>query len=93
MNEDFKYLLSEIAATESDKWGAMIRLINDEHTDYIEDVLAEHFDMDYEFKVVNEDTKDFIIYFNDKAKLKDVKKAVNTINAFHKQNSELYETI
>ena len=28
-----------------------------------------------------------------KAKLKDVKKAVTSINAFHKQNSELYETI
>jgi len=42
MQNEFKHLLSNLLVTESKDHGATIKLINYEHTDYIEDVLAEY---------------------------------------------------
>ena len=93
MSDEFLYLLSNISVSESKKWGAMIKLINNEHIDYIEDVLAEHFDLEYEFKIVDDGKKEYVLYFEEKAKIEEVEEAVNMINLYHSNNGKLYGTI
>jgi len=91
--KEFEYLLSEISASESKEFGAMIKLIDEEHIDYIEDVLTERFDIEYKFKTMDEEKKEYILYFEDNCNLDTVKVALKTINEDHSLNQELYETI
>ena len=86
-------LTTKLEVASDEMWGPCIYLINWEHADYIEDVLAEHFDLEYQFKISDEDENKYVLYFADKASFKDVEKAARTINEFHLSKGKLYETI
>ncbi len=93
MREELKYLLSEISASESKEHGVIIKLINYEHTDYIEDILTEYFDIEYEYKIINDEENEYILCFAKKATAKQVEEAIKKINNYHNANCKLYETI
>ncbi len=87
------YLMSQLIVEIDDSWGAMIEFIDWDHMDYIEDVCAEHFDLDYDFKIDDDENKKHIIYFNDKATFNEVQNVINKINQFHLESPVIYETI
>ena len=93
MQNEFKHLLSKLTVTECKDHGATVKLIDYEHTDYIEDVLAEHFDIEYEYKISNEEENEYILCFGEKASTEQVEKATKLINSYHSKNGKLYETI
>ena len=93
MHNESKYLLSKLIVNKSEEHGPNIKLIDYEHCDYIDDVLTEHFDIEYDYKIINDDTKAYILCFTNKITSEKVKKAVSTINNYHSSNKELYETI
>jgi len=64
-----------------------------EHRDYIEDVLAEHFDIEYEYVVEDERSGKNTLYFSENMDLKALEKAISEIDRHHSSTSELYETI
>jgi hypothetical protein len=86
-------LLSNLKVSSDSKWGACIKLLNWEHCDYIEDVFAEHFDLEYEFKIADDDEQRYILFFAGKATSSEVEKVVSSINEHHQQTCKLYETI
>ena len=63
------------------------------HRDYIEDVLAEHFDIDYEYFIEDEKSGKYTLYFCDSAKETTIENAIEEINKHHASSSDLYETI
>ena len=64
-----------------------------EHRDYIEDVLAEHFDIEYEYVVEGEQFGKHTLYFSENTGLKALEKAISEINRHHSSTNVLYETI
>ena len=86
-------LLSKLVVSTDPKWGACIKLLNWEHCDYIEDVLAEQFDLVYEFKVSDDEEKKYMLFFADKAVFSDIEKVICIVNEYHQRTGELYETI
>lgn len=93
MREEFKHLLSELKVSETKEHGAIIKFTDYEHSDYIEDVLVEQFDIDYEYKIMNDEKNEYILCFAKKATIKEVEQAINEINSYHNKHCELYETI
>ena len=73
--------------------GLVLDLNDRNHRDYIEDVLAEHFDIDYEYLIEDEKSGRYTLYFCDSAKEIDIFNAIDAINKHHSSSSELYETI
>ncbi|MCL1040001.1 hypothetical protein L2750_23160 [Shewanella submarina] len=63
------------------------------HRDYIEDVLVEHFDIDYEYLIEDEKSGKCTLYFCESAELADIKNAIAAINRRHASSADLYETI
>jgi len=55
--------------------------------------LAEHFDIEYEYKIINEEDNEYILCFAKKATTGQVEKATKSINSYHSKNCKLYETI
>lgn len=64
-----------------------------EHRDYIEDVLAEHFDIESECVLEDQKSGKNSLYFSEKTDIKALEKAIYEINSHHSSSSELYETI
>ncbi|HED33914.1 MAG TPA: hypothetical protein ENJ08_06810 [Gammaproteobacteria bacterium] len=93
MQEEFKCLLSQLKVSETNEHGAIIKFRDYEHSDYIEDVLVERFDIEYEYKIMNDEKNEYILCFAKKATTKEVEKAINEINSYHDKHSKLYETI
>ena len=89
----FEHLLSKLKVEANDEEGASIQLIDFEHMDYIEDVFAEHFDMEYDCKIVDEQHKRFILFFGDLHSIIKVTEIAKQINAFHKSYRMLYSTV
>ncbi|MCH8499076.1 MAG: hypothetical protein LAT63_11405 [Marinobacter sp.] len=73
--------------------GKVLVLDDWEHRDYIEDVLAEHFDIEYEYFVEDQKSGKNTLYFSEKTDLKALEKAIAEINMHHSSSSDLYETI
>lgn len=73
--------------------GPVLKLDDWEHKDYIEDVLAEHFDIEYDYSAQDEETGNYSLYFLGAAELDNIQKAVETINSYHSSSKELYATI
>lgn len=93
MLNKFRYILSPIALQVDENWGAYIQLIDYEHRDYIEDVLCEYFDIEYSFRSNEDNTGDYVLYFENKYKFKTIEKAITQINEYHKINEREYEVI
>lgn len=73
--------------------GPVLDLDDWEHRDYIEDVLAEHFDIEYEYVVEGEQFGKHTLYFSENTGLKALEKAISEINRHHSSTNVLYETI
>ncbi|WP_435277115.1 hypothetical protein ACMAZF_09510 [Psychrobium sp. nBUS_13] len=93
MLNKFRYILSPIALQVDENWGAYIQLIDYEHRDYIEDVLCEYFDIEYAFRSNEDNTGDYVLYFEDKYKFKTIEQAITQINEYHKINKREYKVI
>lgn len=91
MLEEFRYILSKIEVTQHPEWGASIKLIDYEHRDYIEDVLCEKFDLEYDFCSNEDVTGDYVLYFGNVATFEQVKKVVDQINEYHSVNQKEYK--
>ena len=73
--------------------GIVLVLDDLEHRDYIEDVLVERFDIEYEYFVKDEKSGMNTLYFADTTDIKALEKAISEINKHHSSSSELYKTI
>ena len=89
---EFKYLLSPISTYVVPEWGVAIKLIDYEHRDYIEDVLAEHFDLETPFSSDADITHEYVLYFDEKITIDVANAAIKVINEYHASNKDLYET-
>jgi len=63
-----------------------------DHFDYIEDVLCEHFDVEYEF-CVRPDLGPNKMFFGNQANAKRIQEALEAINLHHQTEPELFNTI
>ncbi|CAI3932418.1 MULTISPECIES: hypothetical protein [Alteromonas] len=90
MNSNFSYLLSSLKADFHNEFGPFIELLDFEHRDYIEDVLAEIFDIEYEFSQELEN-ESFILYFCNRISFESLTLVIKQINVFHKEQGRLYE--
>ena len=93
MLDEFRYILSPISVKLHPEWGAYIQLIDYEHRDYIEDVLCEHFELDYAFCSNEYVTGEYILYFAENSTLEAVEKAVDEINEYHKTTDDKYKVV
>lgn len=73
--------------------GKVLVLDDSEHRDYIEDVLAEHFDIEHEYFVEDQKSGKNTLCFSEKTGLKVLETAIAEINRHHSSSSDLYETI
>ena len=73
--------------------GPVLDLDDWSHLDYIEDVLAEHFDIDYEYVVEDEKSGRYTLYFCESAKVSDIDRAIEAINSHHASSTQLYEVV
>ncbi len=73
--------------------GPVLDLDDWNHRDYIEDVLAEHFDIDYEYLIEDEKSGKYTLYFCESNKVADIENAIEAINKHHASSTDLYETI
>jgi hypothetical protein len=60
------------------------------HRDYIEDVLCEHYDIEYEYMVVDEKSGKYTLFFGSKISSGIIKSAIEKINNYHSTEKELY---
>ena len=81
--------LSPLEIKKDNKSRYFIELESYNHIDYIEDVLAEHFDFDYDFR--GDDP--YIIGIYEKSKTDRFREIIEQINMHHKTTKELYKTI
>jgi len=91
MLEKFRYILSKIEVIRHPERGASIQLIDYEHLDYIEDVLCEKFDLEYDFCSNEDVTGDYVLYFGKVATFEQVKRAVEEINEYQSTNKKEYK--
>lgn len=75
------------------EFGPVLKFDDWEHKDYIEDVLAEHFDIEYKYYAKDEESGHYSLYFQGAAELETITKAIETINNYHSSSKELYATI
>ena len=73
--------------------GLVLELDDWNHRDYIEDVLAEHFDIEYEYLVEDEKSDKHTLYFFDSVEQSVLEKAIEVINKYHASSKELFEVI
>ena len=83
MISEFKYLLSNIREHVDDEHGLALTLIDYEHRDYIEDVLIEIFDIEYEY-CQEKDNGNFVLYFGGSVSRAKLSHTLNEINEYHK---------
>ena len=76
-----------------EKRGPNLILDSWEHIDYIEDVLCEHFDVEYEYKISDEENNRYVLFFGLKVNSDALETAINAINTYHKEIGDIYATI
>lgn len=89
MKDDSRYVLSKIEAVKHESWGPSIELINFEHCDYIEDVLAEVFDVEYSFYQTDND-EEYTLFFDDNISFELLCKIIVEVNIYHETNKKEY---
>ena len=87
---DYSYLLGRLELKTDPKFGLYIELSDYEHFDYIDDVLTEVFDIEYSFRVQENDQAACYIYFEDKSPQQKIVKVVEAINEYHASNGREY---
>ncbi|WP_444939357.1 hypothetical protein [Microbulbifer sp. JMSA002] len=90
--ENAKFRKELIVALDQD--GNPILVLDDwEHRDYIEDVLCEHFDIEYEYTVEDEVSGKYTLYFGTKVGVTNLQGAIKEINHHHSSKIELYNVV
>ena len=89
MKTNLKYLLSELKIIEDQNNHFLIKLIDYEHIDYIEDVMIEKFDLEYDYRK----NDPYILGFFEEEKIKKLNLIINQINDYHQSKNKLFETI
>lgn len=90
MKKDFQYLLSDITIEIDPQHGPILNLVDWDHRDYIEDVLIEVFDIEYDYCVEHDDDS-ITLFFTDKADLDALLSTAKVINAFHKSENREFD--
>jgi len=93
MKSDFKNLLSPIQAYEDKEHGVVLKLLDYEHRDYIEDVLLECFNLETPVVTDENITGEYLLYFGKNTTLAQVNKVTRIINEHHNINKKLYGTV
>jgi len=86
----FRKLLS---ITLDQEYGPILVLEDLEHRDYIEDVLCEHYDIEYEYMTEDNASGKNTLYFGPKANVGAIQRAIEKINYHHSTQQELYSVI
>jgi hypothetical protein len=86
-------LIFRIEVYEDSEWGATIKLNSWDHLDYLRDVFAEVFDVDYDFHAVDKVASRYLIHFNGKADIDNVRHIVAKIDSIHEKTRKLIETV
>lgn len=90
MRSEIKYLLSNISAHTDDTHGLALTLIDYEHRDYIEDVLIEIFDIEYEF-CIEKENGNFTLFFGHNTSQDKLNQALDEINKYHQTQGRFYD--
>lgn len=89
-HEKYKQPLS----VEFDKGNGPTLVLEDlEHRDYIEDVLCEHYDIEYEYMLEDEKSGKNTLHFGSKIEVSVIQGAIEKINAHHVSEETLYKTV
>ena len=64
-----------------------------DHRDYIEDVLCEHYDIEYEYMVEDEISGSNTLYFGTKISAESLQGVIEKINEHHATKKELYNVV
>ena len=89
-NDKYKQPLS----IELDKDNNPILVLEDwEHRDYIEDVLCEHYDIEYEYMMEDELSGKNTLYFGSKVKPSTIQDVIEKINFHHATKKEFYNVV
>ena len=83
----------QLSLSKSGEYGPFLRLEDWDCRDYVEDVLCEHFEIEYEYMKEDEFTGENILYFGVEGDVDLINKALSEINEYHKNNEELYEVV
>ena len=81
--------LTKLTVVKDDKIGVHIKLLSYNHIDYIEDVLAEQFDFDYDFR----GNEPYLIGVYEESKIRNFYDIIDQINIHHASENELYKTV
>lgn len=90
--EKTKFRQELIVALDQDENPILI-LDDWEHRDYIEDVLCEYFDIQYEYTVEDEVSGKYTLYFGKKVGAAILQGAIKEINHHHSSKTELYNVL
>ena len=90
---DNSSLLTELRLSADEKRGMNLILDGWEHIDYIEDVLCEHFNVEYEYKIVDDESNQYVLYFGLQVNNDTLVNAIKAINTYHKETGDIYATI
>ena len=89
-SEKYKLPLS----IEFDQANRPILVLEDwEYRDYIEDVLCEHYDIEYEYMVEDEHSGKNTLHFGSKVDVGVIQGVIEKINAHHESEEALYKTV
>jgi hypothetical protein len=86
-------LLSKLSIHKYDEKWLSIILTDYEHLDYIDDVLAEHFDIICNCVTIDDENQKYIMYFGTEISFDELSLLVDKINAYHEEHSKLYDTV
>lgn len=83
---DFSYIRQALQLCQHEEWGPYITFVDYEHFDYIDDVLTEIFELEYSFRIENDDGSESI-YFEDKISFENLSNVIAQINTFHREHN------
>ena len=90
---DKSILTNRIELSNDPEFGLCVELCCWDHLDYIEDVLAEHFDVEYDFKVDDPDSSRYALFFGEQADETALRKSISEINRYHACTEQIFVTV
>lgn len=90
---DRSTLLKELRISCDPDFGMCLELFSWDHLDYIEDILAEYFDIEYEFKIQDSENSRYALLFGNSVEESILENALLAINRYHAYSRQLYVTM
>ncbi|AWF81665.1 hypothetical protein BTJ40_12975 [Microbulbifer sp. A4B17] len=85
-------LFKKLEIRRDPEFGLCIELCSWDHMDYIEDVLCEHFDIEYDFKIDDPEILRYALFFDKSINESELKDSILSINHHHKSSGQIYVT-